>query len=63
MFPKTDAHARASSSSVFFFFFFFFFFYRVSVVQPLKAYCISPALKVPTCTARCPHSYNDARKL
>jgi hypothetical protein len=47
-----------------------FFFYWAPVVldtryipQPLKAYCISPALEVPTCIARCPHAYNDVRDL
>jgi hypothetical protein len=52
----------------FFFFFIFFFFYRPLVARApggtaaMKAYCVSPALKVPACTARRPHAY-EARDL
>jgi hypothetical protein len=29
----------------------------------IEAYCTNPTLEVPTCTARCPHVYDDARDL
>jgi hypothetical protein len=29
----------------------------------MKANCTSPALEVPTCTARSPHAYDDTRDL
>jgi hypothetical protein len=51
------------------FFFIFFFSYWARwlvppfVPQPWRFFCTSPALEVPTCTARSPHAYDDARDL
>jgi hypothetical protein len=53
----------------FFFLFFFFFFYWAPVAgatgctAALYVYCTILALEAPTCNARRPHAYNDAREL